>query len=218
MFTEEELASFHGVLQNTQEFIEINCGCTNPKDGDTPGKLRVHFDGKLEIDCNCMNDCSRVNLSPVEFAKHAGRTNAPNNWKSQIWVFSHDGYKVALWRTCLLKHHRHAFQRPLRRATHRNEFKRCSQCNKERRFSLRSKEACTIYHDALVDNNWKCSNIPDHSLTCNDVEERESRKLRRGCPKASRCQGCEQCVCLGCDMCRFEDCSCQTCVEFILNM
>ncbi|XP_011090050.1 protein ULTRAPETALA 1-like [Sesamum indicum] len=218
MFTVEELASFHGVIQNTQEFLEIDCGCTNPRYGDTPGKFRAYVDGRLEIDCKCTEDCPRVNLSPVEFARHAGKTNAHNNWMSQIWVFTRDGHKVALRRTCLLKHYRHTFQRPLRQVTHRDEFVRCSRCDKQRRFSLRTREACRIYHYALVDNNWKCSDIPDHSLTCDDAEERESRKVCRGCPRAPRCEGCEQCVCLGCDNCRFEDCHCQTCVEYIMNM
>ncbi|KAL0301566.1 UNVERIFIED_CONTAM: hypothetical protein Sradi_6433400 [Sesamum radiatum] len=163
MFTEEELASFHGVLQTTPEFVEINCGCTNPRYGDTPGKLRAYIDGKVEVDCNCMEDCPKVNVSPVEFARHAGRTNAHNNWKSQIWVFSHDGHKITLRRTCLMKHHTHAFQRPLRQVTHRDEFKRCSRCNKERRFTVRTEETCKIYHDALVNNNWQCADMPNNS-------------------------------------------------------
>ncbi|KAL9167342.1 hypothetical protein ABFS82_05G090600 [Erythranthe guttata] len=150
MFTQEELIQFHGVFRNTQEFLEIDCGCTNPKYGDTPGKLRVYIEGKIEIDCTCMDNCPKVNISPIEFARHAGRTNAHNNWKSQIWVFSHDGHKIALWRTCLLKYHTHTFQRPLRQVIHRDEFLRCSQCNKERRFILRNKEGIKIYHQAQL--------------------------------------------------------------------
>ncbi|KAK4422049.1 hypothetical protein Salat_2155700 [Sesamum alatum] len=59
MFTEEELASFLGVRQNTPEFVEIDYGYTNPRYGDTPGKLRAYVDGKVEIDCNCMEDCPK---------------------------------------------------------------------------------------------------------------------------------------------------------------
>ncbi|KAK4397533.1 hypothetical protein Sango_1589900 [Sesamum angolense] len=114
MFTAEELASFHGIIRNTQEFVEIDCGCTNLRYGDTPGNFRAYVDGRLEIDCKCTEDCPRVNLSLVDFARHAGKTNAHNNWMSQIWVFTHDGHKVSLRWTCLLKHHRHTFQRPLR--------------------------------------------------------------------------------------------------------
>ncbi|KAL0415962.1 UNVERIFIED_CONTAM: hypothetical protein Slati_3428100 [Sesamum latifolium] len=63
MFIEEELASFHGVLQTTPEFVEIDCGCTNPRYGDTPAKLRAYVDGKVEIDCNCMEDCPKGKLA-----------------------------------------------------------------------------------------------------------------------------------------------------------
>lgn len=59
MFTEEELSRFQGVLRTTQEFVEIDCGCTNPRYGDTPGKLRIYVDGKVEIDCNCSGDCPK---------------------------------------------------------------------------------------------------------------------------------------------------------------
>ncbi|XP_057779698.1 protein ULTRAPETALA 1-like [Salvia miltiorrhiza] len=218
MFTEEELANFLGVLQVTSEFIEIDCGCTNPRYGDTPGKLRVFIDGKLEIDCTCRTDCDKARVSPVEFAKHAGKINAHANWKSQIWVFSKDGSKVGVWKTCLLKHHRFTFVRPLRQVTHRDEFMRCAQCGKDRRFSLRTKEDCKIYHDALVITDWTCSNMPNNTLSCSVGEERESRKVNRGCPRASKCGGCEQCVCFGCEMCRFETCTCQSCIDFIINM
>lgn len=43
---------------------------------------------------------------------------------------------------------------------HRDEFLRCTECKKERRFRLRSKEECQIYHDALANVHWKCSDIP----------------------------------------------------------
>ncbi|KAL3850769.1 hypothetical protein ACJIZ3_012651 [Penstemon smallii] len=218
MFTNEELSSFYGVLNNNQDLIEIDCGCTIAKYGDTPGKLRIFANGKIEIDCNCIENCPRVNLSPIEFAKHAGRANARNNWKSQIWVFKNDGEKVALRKTCLLKYHIEVFQRPLRKVIHRDEFLSCSRCSKDRRFFLRSREDCKIYHNALIDNNWKCSDMTNRSLTCNDDEERQSRRVCRGCPRSTKCEGCEKCVCLGCNMCRFADCSCGSCVDFIQNM
>ncbi|CAA0808481.1 Protein ULTRAPETALA 2 [Striga hermonthica] len=155
------MSSFYGVLQHREEFVEMDCGCTNPRYGDTPGKLRVYVNGKIEVDCICRDDCSQVNLSPTDFARHAGRTNAHTNWKTQIWVFGHDGLKIALRRTCLLKHHTEAFHRPMRQVVHRDEFKICSICNKQRRFSLRDKEACRAYHDALLNGNWKCSDMPN---------------------------------------------------------
>lgn len=62
MFSHEELSNFLGVLKVTPEFIEIDCGCTNPRYGDTPGILRLFPDGKIEIDCNCRPDCDRGTL------------------------------------------------------------------------------------------------------------------------------------------------------------
>ncbi|KAL1549543.1 protein ULTRAPETALA 1-like [Salvia divinorum] len=218
MFSEEEIGNFLGVLQVTPEFIEIDCGSTNPRYGDTAGKLRVFSDGKVEVDCICGADCDKVRVSPVEFAKHAGKINAHEKWNRQIWVFGKDGTKIGLWKTCLLRHHKHSFIRGARQLTHRDEFIRCSQCDKERRFSLRSKEHCKIYHDALVKSDWICSDMPNNTLSCRVGEERESRKVNRGCPKAAKCAGCEQCVCFGCEMCRFETCACKSCIDFIINI
>lgn len=59
MFTQKELSKFYGVLQNTPEFIEIECGCTNPRYGDTPGILRVSLDGSIMIYCTCLRNCNR---------------------------------------------------------------------------------------------------------------------------------------------------------------
>ncbi|CAK9183056.1 unnamed protein product [Ilex paraguariensis] len=100
---------------------------------------------------------------------------------------------------------------------HRDEFINCSRCDKERRFSLRSNEQCRIYHDALANKNWTCSDMPNDQMTCEDVEERKSRKACRGCPENAACKGCIRCVCFGCSMCRFPDCTCRTCVDFIQN-
>ena len=61
MFTEEEIGNFLGVLQVTPQFIEIECGSTNPRYGDTVGKLRVFSDGKVEVDCICRVDCDKGN-------------------------------------------------------------------------------------------------------------------------------------------------------------
>lgn len=54
-------------------------------------------------------------------------------------------------------------------------------------------------------------------ITCGDDEERESRKGSRGCPRSSRCRGCTSCVCFGCLRCRFLDCHCRACVDFVQN-
>ncbi|KAG5546320.1 hypothetical protein RHGRI_018482 [Rhododendron griersonianum] len=88
-----------------------------------------------------------------------------------------------------------------RQAIHRDEFVLCSQCGKDRRFRLRTAEECRAFHDALAKVNWTCSDTP---ITCEDPEERQSRKVRRGCPESARCSGCVSCVCVGCGMCRFK--------------
>ncbi|XP_051121647.1 protein ULTRAPETALA 2-like [Andrographis paniculata] len=218
MFTQAELFGFIGILQITTEFLVMKCGCTNSRYGDTSGKLKIYFDGRIEINCTCDENCSKVNVSPIEFARHALRTNSDKYWKSQIWVFGRDGSKVQLVKTCLLKFFKDTYQRPIRQAAHRDEFVRCSLCRKERRFTNRTRDDSRNYHRALASDNWKCSDMPNQELSCDDAEERESRKAVRGCPKNPKCTGCTKCVCNGCDMCRFDDCDCQECTSFILNM
>ncbi|XP_016461420.1 protein ULTRAPETALA 2-like [Nicotiana tabacum] len=219
MFTEKELENFMGVLKRGSDYVEIECGCTVTKFGDTNGKLRIFPDGRLEIDCQCYSGCPEVKLSPIEFAKHAGRKTAIQNWKSQIWVNNKEGRRENLWKTCLLKYHTDTFRRPLRgQIIHRDEFIRCTNCNKDRRFLLRTKEECRIYHDAVANKDWKCSDMPHKRISCNDAEERESRKACRACPRTAKCNGCVRCVCFGCSMCKFEDCNCRACVDFLKNI
>jgi len=104
-------------------------------------------------------------LTPSAFEKHSGRETA-RKWKNNVWVIV-NGEKVPLCKTVLLKYYNqvskaangsHRSQNG--RACHRDEFVRCSRCNKERRFRLRTKEECRIHHDALADANWKCSDLP----------------------------------------------------------
>ncbi|XP_022854456.1 uncharacterized protein LOC111375794 [Olea europaea var. sylvestris] len=54
-------------------------------------------------------------------------------------------------------------------------------------------------------------------ITCDDDEERASRRVYRGCTRSPTCKGCTTCVCFGCEVCRFSDCSCQTCSDFTEN-
>lgn len=104
-------------------------------------------------------------LTPSAFEKHSGRETA-RKWKNNVWVIV-NGEKVPLCKTVLLKYYNqvskaangsHRSQNG--RACHRDEFVRCTSCNKERRFRLRTKEECRIHHDALADANWKCSDLP----------------------------------------------------------
>ncbi|KAF2285949.1 hypothetical protein GH714_009146 [Hevea brasiliensis] len=128
--------------------------------------------------------------------------------------------KVPLWRTPLLKYYKHkanGASGSMRRIFHRDEFIKCSKCKKQRRFRLRTKKECRIYHEALLKKRWKCADMPYFKMTCMDDEERASRKNRRGCPRLASCQGCTSCVCLGCLKCRFLDCNCRTCMDFMQN-
>ncbi|KAL8166202.1 hypothetical protein V2J09_007701 [Rumex salicifolius] len=93
----------------------------------------------------------------------------------------------------------------------------CTKCSKQRRFLLRTKQECRLYHDACLDENWTCADFPNQEVCCEDDEERQPKKILRGCFMRPLCKGCNFCVCFGCFMCRFEDCKCRSCVDFIKN-
>lgn len=104
-------------------------------------------------------------MTPAAFEKHSGRETA-RKWKNNVWVIV-DGDKVPLYKTVLLKYYNQALKNSNGssrsqngRACHRDEFVRCSSCNKERRFRLRTKEECRIHHDALADSDWTCADLP----------------------------------------------------------
>lgn len=133
------------------------------------------------------------------------------------------GEKVPLAKTVLLKYFNQASKnangshKSSGKVCHRDEFIHCNKCNKERRFRLRSKEECREHHDATLDVNWQCSDHPYDRITCDNDEERASRRMYRGCSRSPTCKGCTSCVCFGCEICRFSDCSCQTCRDFTSN-
>ncbi|XP_052734578.1 protein ULTRAPETALA 1-like isoform X2 [Vigna angularis] len=164
IFSEEELREVSGV-KRVGDYVEVTCGCTSHRYGDAVGRLRVFVNGYLEITCECTPGCQEAKLTPSAFEKHSGRETA-RKWKNNVWVIV-NGEKVPLCKTVLLKYYNqvskaangsHRSQNG--RACHRDEFVRCSRCNKERRFRLRTKEECRIHHDALADANWKCSDLP----------------------------------------------------------
>lgn len=102
-----------------------------------------------------------VNLSPIEFAKHVGKKPTMDNWNKHLHVMNTEGKRVSLAKAGLLRYHTQTVHRPLRGPNmHRDEFIRCSKCKKERRFSLRTKEQCRIYHDASLRQDWQCSDMP----------------------------------------------------------
>ncbi|KAG4149895.1 hypothetical protein ERO13_D05G361500v2 [Gossypium hirsutum] len=221
MFTEEELKDIEG-LKRGSDFIEVKCGCTSRKYGDTIGKLRVFTNGQFLISCECTPSCEEEKLTPYDFEKHSGKEGT-RKWKNHIWVVMKNK-KVPLWRTVLLKYYKHASNGAneltstlAKRLFHRDEFVRCSRCKKERRFRLRTDEDCRRYHDAAKARKWKCANWPYDKITCKVDEERASRKSCRGCPRSPSCKGCTTCVCFGCFKCRFLDCKCRTCVDFVQN-
>ncbi|KAM7492279.1 hypothetical protein LguiA_035200 [Lonicera macranthoides] len=221
LFSEEEVREISGV-KIIGDHVEVTCGCTSHRYGDAVGTLRVFLSGDLEISCECTPGCQEDKLTPAAFEKHSGRETA-RKWKNNIWVIS-NGEKVPLSKTVLLKYYNQASKTANGstrsqngRVCHRDEFVRCTQCNKQRRFRLRTKEECRAHHDALGDVNWKCSDMPCEKVTCEDDEERASRRVYRGCARSPTCRGCTSCVCFGCEICRFSECSCQTCMDFTIN-
>ncbi|MFS7936571.1 putative transcription factor ULT family [Helianthus anomalus] len=225
MFTDEEVKDISGFKCGSEDHVEVTCGCTSHRYGDAVGTLRVFVNGDLEISCECTPGCDEgirtlYKLSPAAFEKHSGRETS-RKWKNNIWVIV-DGEKVALFKTALLKYYNKALSSGSNRSQagrvcHRDEFLRCTKCNKHRRFRLRTKEECRSYHDAFIDANWSCSEMPYDKITCDDDEERASRRVYRGCVRSPTCKGCTSCVCFGCATCRFSDCSCQTCNDFTIN-
>ncbi|CAA3023869.1 protein ULTRAPETALA 1-like [Olea europaea var. sylvestris] len=221
LFSDDEVRDMTG-FKRCDDYVEVTCGCTSHTYGDAVGTLRVFASGDLEIHCECTPGCQEDKLTPAAFEKHSGRETA-RKWKNNIWVIV-DGEKVPIFKTALLKYYNKALKNAngshrsqTGKPCHRDELIRCSQCNKLRRFRLRSKEECRIYHDILLNANWKCSDVPYDKITCDDDEERASRRVYRGCTRSPTCKGCTTCVCFGCEICRFSDCGCQTCSDFTKN-
>lgn len=113
-------------------------------------------------------------LTPAAFEKHSARETA-RKWKNNVWVIL-NCEKVPLSKTVLLKYYNQALKsansshRHNGRVFHRDEFIRCSSCNKERRFRLRTKEECRIHHDSLADANWKCCDFSYDKYGSSNIE------------------------------------------------
>ncbi|EEC79483.1 protein ULTRAPETALA 2 [Oryza sativa Japonica Group] len=222
LFGEEELRDVSGVRVGDR-FVEVTCGCTSARYGDAVGRLRLFASGELQVSCDCTPGCDQDKLSPAAFEKHSGRETA-GRWQNTVWVMV-KGDKVALSKTCLLRYYHKKLKSSSangggrRPPCHRDEFVRCAGCGKERRFRLRTKEECRLYHDAMARHDWTCKDMPPAGrcrvrVSCEEEEERASRKASRGCTRAATCKGCVRCVCFGCETCRFAGCACQTCVDF----
>ncbi|KAI8552673.1 hypothetical protein RHMOL_Rhmol06G0284500 [Rhododendron molle] len=235
MFSDEELRGIANIERGPNH-IEVMCLVRSSDYGELPGKLKIFPHGKRSLVTQridniifgiCpdehLHDLYSDKLSPRSFVRHY-ESEELSNWKNQICILTEKDKRIPLLNTPLLKYyHRERPEevkgtlRP-RRAIHRDEFVPCSQCGKERRFRLRTAEECRAFHDALAKVNWTCSDTPYEKITCEDMEERQSRKVRRGCPESARCSGCMSCVCVGCGMCRFKGCLCRTCVDFVDNI
>ncbi|XP_027342315.1 protein ULTRAPETALA 1-like isoform X1 [Abrus precatorius] len=210
--------------------LEITCDCTPGCEEGLSLSLSIYLNGVFTFHTCASWSFGSLNMSffdvlmldkltPAAFEKHSGRETA-RKWKNNVWVIV-NGEKVPLFKTVLLKYYnqvsKSANGSQNGRACHRDEFVRCTKCNKERRFRLRTKEECRFHHDAVADANWQCSDLPYDKITCDDEEERASRRVYKGCTRSPTCKGCTSCVCFGCDICRFSDCSCQTCTDFTRN-
>ncbi|KAI4366089.1 hypothetical protein MLD38_022012 [Melastoma candidum] len=226
IFRDVEIRSADGYKKGSS-YIEVTCGCTSKGHGDIVGKLRVYRNGLFLISCECSSECSQGLLTPHGFEKHAHSADSSGmvwSWKNHIWVTMGE-VKLPLSKTSLISHYKFSANEENevsshhshRRKFHRDEFVRCSKCKKERRFHLQNKEECRIYHDAVANRHWKCADKLHDKISCEEDEERDSRKRCRGCPRFMRCEGCSECVCLGCLECRYFDCQCRTCVDFIRN-
>lgn len=165
-------------------------------------------------------------MTPAAFEKHGGRGTS-RKWKDSIWVVLEDhkvqfskvkGLDAFYRRYKAYNRLRLAQSSGIKQAYHRDEFLQCKKCLKNRRFRRRNKEECRLFHDASLNPNWECSNFPPGSvILCQDDEEREVRQAIKGCIRSRTCHGCIECVCLGCFTCRFHDCSCRICQEFMQN-
>ncbi|CAE6172109.1 unnamed protein product [Arabidopsis arenosa] len=222
LFKQEELQEMSGVNVGG-DYVEVMCGCTSHRYGDAVARLRVFPTGDLEITCECTPGCDEDKLTPAAFEKHSGRETA-RKWKNNVWVII-GGEKVPLSKTVLLKYYNESSKKCSRsnrsqgaKVCHRDEFVGCNECGRERRFRLRSRDECRLHHNAMADPNWKCSDFPYDKITCEEEEERGSRKVYRGCTRSPSCKGCTSCVCFGCELCRFSECTCQTCVDFTSNV
>ncbi|WCJ32124.1 Developmental regulator ULTRAPETALA [Euphorbia peplus] len=215
LFAEETIQEMAGYNRGS-DYVEVKCGCTSRRYGDTVATLQVHANGKFVVICECSIALKPEIFTPPDFEKHADKAGR-RRWQSNIWVLLKNK-KVPLWRTPLLKYYKHeanGASMTIRRKFHRDEFITCSICKKQRRFQLRTEDQIRAYHDALLKQRWKCSDRPSDS--CADEEERASRRNARGCPRSGLCKGCTSCVCFGCLQCRFFKCDCRTCADYMYN-
>ncbi|KAJ0578645.1 putative developmental regulator, ULTRAPETALA [Helianthus annuus] len=58
-FSNEELSAFAGqIIVRAPHYIEIVCGCTNNRLGDSVGILKIRDDGTISATCHCNQNCN----------------------------------------------------------------------------------------------------------------------------------------------------------------
>ncbi|KAG7957365.1 hypothetical protein I3843_11G170400 [Carya illinoinensis] len=145
MLNEEELNDM-SELDRGPRFLEVKCDCTNRKYGDFTGRLRI---STLAMLCSLASPNPTVRkwgndyhmimnaiLTPDNFLKHCGKEGT-RNWKRNSRVIVNDE-KVALQKWVDRPHSTDSKSSERERKFHRDEFIKCSTCNKERRFRLRN--------------------------------------------------------------------------------
>ncbi|MFS7940576.1 putative developmental regulator, ULTRAPETALA [Helianthus anomalus] len=60
IFSNEELSAFAGqMIVRAPHYIEIVCGCTNNRLGDSVGILKIRNDDNVSTTCHCNQNCNR---------------------------------------------------------------------------------------------------------------------------------------------------------------
>lgn len=66
LFSSEELSEMSGV-KSGGDFVEVICGCTSHRYGDSVGRLRIFVNGELEITCECTPGCHEGSFLSLHF-------------------------------------------------------------------------------------------------------------------------------------------------------
>ncbi|KAK1407074.1 hypothetical protein QVD17_38685 [Tagetes erecta] len=186
IFSNEELSPFAtNITLRAPHHVEIKCRFPNKRLEGAWGILSISDDGTIKAVCHCKQDCNRgmikllytptsyfflhasfvikteswhflleiVFTCPAKFSKHA--SSSTNDWRTTLSVD-----KIKLGDTPFVKYYKgDEYVRPCHLVSHRNEFLQCSACKKVRRFELRSRDACRLYHDAAARETRTCGNV-----------------------------------------------------------
>ncbi|KAF5806793.1 putative developmental regulator, ULTRAPETALA [Helianthus annuus] len=144
-------------------YIGIACSCTNNRLRDCVGILRISDDGTIFATCYC-NDAFNRNASVVK--------NLPM-WRTKVWVLNCIGEKIKLGERCFLRYYKgDEYVRPHNQVSQRDELLSCVTCYKVCRFELRTRDACSTYHDVATRENRTSSNtiLPGELMLISHLE------------------------------------------------